>query len=439
MEAKGGSGANAGAQSVTRVLTASAVGTIVEWYDFFIYGNAAGLVLAPLFFPQIDPVAGILASWATYALGFLVRPVGGLLFGYLGDRVGRKPVMIATLTLMGVATAAIGLLPTYDQIGIAAPIALLILRMLQGLGSGAEYAGAILLAGENTRGRRGLFAAVPPASVDVAILVAAGVFSLVSFLPKDQFMAWGWRVPFLLATVAVGIGYYIRRGVMETPEFAKVQTQGKVARMPLLEVIRAQPRGVLVALGINVIVTLGYVYQAWSLTYLTKTLGMPQSVALNALMISAAVGVVGSLLWGKLSDIVGRRPVMIFGSVFTIAFAYPFFWMMDGKDPLMIYIAMTLGLVVGHRAVYAVQSSYYVDLFRPQYRYSGIALAREPTLAFISGPLPLVATYLVASVGGAWWPIALIMIGLSAVTFVALMFAPAAERERDRQAAADQS
>jgi MHS family shikimate/dehydroshikimate transporter-like MFS transporter len=421
-----------GQPSVARVLTASAVGTIIEWYDFFIYGNAAGLIFAPLFFPQIDPVVGVLAAWGTYALGFLVRPVGGLLFGYLGDRVGRKPVMITSLIIMGVSTALIGLLPTYDQIGIAAPIALLTLRMLQGLGSGAEYAGAVLLAGENTRARRGLFAAVPPASVDVAILVAAGVFALVSLLPKEQFMAWGWRIPFLLAVIAVGVGYYIRRGVTETPEFSAVQSQGKVARMPLFDVIRAQPIGVLVALGINVVVTLGYVYQAWSLTYLTKTLGMPQSVALNALMISAAIGVVGSLLWGALSDRIGRRAVMIFGSLFTIAFAFPFFWMMDGKNPLMVYLAMTLGLVVGHRAVYAVQSSYYVDLFKPQYRYSGIALAREPTTAFISGPLPLVATMLVASVGGAWWPIALIMMILGSVTFVALLFTPAAERERDR-------
>jgi MFS family permease len=418
--------------SAARTLSASGVGTIAEWYDFFIYGNAAALVFGPLFFPQYDPLTGILASYATYALGFAVRPIGGLAFGYMGDKYGRKPVLIATLLLMGFSTAAIGLLPTYDMIGIWAPVLLLTLRILQGLGSGAEYAGAILLAGEHSQTRRGFFAAFPPAAVDLAIIVAAGVFALFALLPNDQFMAWGWRIPFLLALVSVAVGYFIRRRVMETPEFTEVKATGKVARMPIAEVIRHQPRGVIVALGINVIVTLGYVYQVWTLTYITSTIGQSRSVALNALMISAAVGVFGSLAWGALSDYVGRKSIMIFGSLFTIVFAFPFFWMMGTRDPLLIYVALTLALVVGHRAVYAVQASYYVDLFKPQFRYSGIALAREPTLAFISGPLPLVATALIAAAGGAYWPMALVIMFLAAVTLVALLYAPAAERERDR-------
>jgi MFS transporter, MHS family, shikimate and dehydroshikimate transport protein len=410
--------------SVRRAVGASTIGTIVEWYDFFIYGNASALVFGPLFFPSEDPLAGILASYAAYALGFMVRPIGGLLFGYIGDKRGRKPVLIATLMLMGLSTVAIGFLPTYQSIGIWAPVLLLLLRILQGLGSGAEYAGAVLVAGEYSVRRRGFFAAFPAAAVDIAIIVAAAVFAATNVLPNEQFLAWGWRIPFLLAIISVVVGYFVRRRVMETPEFTALERQGRIARTPVLDVLREQPRAVFVAMGVNVIITLGYVYQVWTLTYITNTLGLSRSVALNGLIISAAIGVIGSLAFGALSDRIGRRAVMMGGALFTVFFAFPFFWMLGTRDPLMIYAALTLGLVVGHRTVYAAQASFYVDLFKPQYRYSGIALAREPTLAFIGGPLPLVATALVAGAGGAYWPMAIVMMVLAAITAVAVAMAP---------------
>jgi MFS transporter, MHS family, shikimate and dehydroshikimate transport protein len=421
----------AGRGSVFRAVGASTIGTIVEWYDFYIYGTAAALVLNKLFFPSLDPVAGILASYAAYAIGFLVRPIGGLVFGYFGDKYGRKPVLIATLMLMGFSTAAIGLLPTYNSIGIAAPILLIVLRMLQGLGAGAEYSGAVLFAAEYSGTRRGFWASWPPAAVDAAIVLSAGVFALFSMLPSEQFLAWGWRIPFLLSLVAVGIGYFVRRRILETPEFTKVEAKARTARMPVWELIRTQPRAVVVAMGANVIMNVGYVYQVYVLTYMTKQLGVSQATALTSLVIAATCGAVASIVFGTISDRVGRRKVMLFGSLFTAAYAFPFFWLLQTRNPVVISIAMTVGLVVGLRTVFGVQPAFYAELFPVRFRFSGIALARETTGAFIGGPLPLVATALVAAAGGAFWPVAVLMVIMALTTALAIVMAPKAATEPD--------
>jgi MFS family permease len=411
---------------------ASTIGTVVEWYDFYLYGTAAALVLNKVFFPNYDPLVGILASYATFAVGYLVRPFGGVLFGHFGDKYGRKPVLIATLLLMGFGTAAIGLLPTYGAIGIAAPILLLLLRMLQGLGAGAEYAGAILFAAEYGSTRRGFFASWPPSATDLSIAISAGVFFLFSLMPEDQFIAWGWRIPFLLSLVAVGIGYFVRRRILETPEFTAVKDQARMTRAPAWELITKHPGRVLVAMGANVGPSVGYVYTVYALGFMTRQLGVPQTTALTALVIAAFCGSIACVLYGRLSDTIGRRPIMIAGSLFGALYAFPFFWLLETRNPVVIVLAMIVGFAVGLRAVFGVQPSFYTELFEVRLRYSGIALARETTGALIGGPLPLVATAAVAAVGGSWWPVAALMIVFNCVTVIAMLLAPAPALEANR-------
>jgi MFS family permease len=412
-----------------QAIGASTIGTVVEWYDFYLYGTAAALVLNKVFFPNYDPLVGILASYATFAVGYLVRPFGGVLFGHFGDKYGRKPVLIATLLLMGFGTAAIGLLPTYGAIGIAAPILLLLLRLLQGLGAGAEYAGAILFAAEYGSTRRGFFASWPPSATDLAIALSAGIFFLFALMPQDQFIAWGWRVPFLLSLVAVGIGYFVRRRILETPEFSAIKDQARKTRAPAWELLTNHPGRVLVAMGANVGPCVGYVYTVYTLGYMTRQLGVSQTTALIALVIAAACGSIACVLYGRLSDAIGRRPIMIAGSLFGALYAFPFFWLLETRNPVVIVLAMVVGFAVGLRAVFGVQPSFYTELFDVRLRYSGIALARETTGALIGGPLPLIATAAVAAVGGAWWPVAALMVVCNCVTVLAMVLAPAPAQE----------
>jgi MHS family shikimate/dehydroshikimate transporter-like MFS transporter len=425
--------ATAGASTTRRQSSgASTIGTIIEWYDFYLYGTAAALVLNKVFFPNYDPLVGVLASYATFAVGYLVRPFGGVLFGHFGDKYGRKPVLIATLLLMGFGTAAIGLLPTYGAIGIAAPIMLLLLRLVQGLGAGAEYAGAVLFAAEYGSTRRGFFASWPPSATDLAIALSAGVFFLFALLPENQFVAWGWRVPFLLSIVAVGIGYFVRRRILETPEFSAVKDTARLTRAPAWELITNHPGRVLVAMGANVGPCIGYVYTVYTLGFMTRQLGVSQATALTALVIAALCGSLACVLYGRLSDIIGRRTIMIAGSLFGALYAFPFFWLLETRNPIVIVLAMVVGFAVGLRAVFGVQPSFYTELFEVRLRYSGIALARETTGALIGGPLPLVATAAVAAVAGAWWPVAALMVLCNCTTVIAMMLAPAHAQETNR-------
>lgn len=415
--------------SILQAVGASTVGTVIEWYDFYLYGTAAALVLNKVFFPNVDPLVGILATYATFAVGYVVRPFGGVIFAHFGDKHGRKPVLIATLLLMGLSTAAIGLLPTYNAIGIAAPILLLLLRLLQGLGAGAEYSGAILFSAEYSTIRRGFFTSWPPSATDLAIALSAGVFALFALLPEDQFLAWGWRIPFLLSLLAVGVGYFVRRRILETPEFTAVKAEGRVLRVPVMELLRNHRRRVLVAMGVNVGPSVGYVYTVYAIGFMTRQLGVPQSTALTALVIAALCGSVASVLFGALSDRIGRRGIMMAGSWFTIAFSFPFFWLLETRNPVLITLAMAVGFAIGLRSIFGVQPAFYTELFETRLRFSGIALAREVTGAVVGGPLPLVATAAVAAAGGAWWPVAVLMMALGLVTVVAVACAPPAAVE----------
>ncbi|HXP74263.1 MAG TPA: MFS transporter [Stellaceae bacterium] len=418
-----------------RAVGATTAGTLLEWYDYFIYGTAAALVFGKVFFPNLSGVVGLLASYSTFAIGFAVRPIGAFVLAHLGDRIGRKPILVGTLWLMGISTTLIGVLPTYDSIGIWAPLLLIVCRILQGLGTGAEYSGAVTMATEYAPGRRGLIGAFPPITADLAILISSAVFLIVqSVTSPEAFMSWGWRVPFLLAVVGLVIGQYLRSRVDESPAFKETQQKREIAphaKAPFAEIITEHPRLLLVGMGATIMITAGYLYQVWSLSYLTTTLGMPRSVALNATMISAAVAAASSLFFGWLSDKIGWRPVMLFGAICALIVPFPMFWAFETHDATIVYIALTIGLVLGQRPVYAVQPKFYHQLFPTRLRYSGIAWSREIVQALVAGTLPFIATALVASFGNSYVPVALLMVFLGAVTLAALLAAPREPFESD--------
>jgi len=411
-------------RGLASTIAASTIGTIVEWYDFLLYATAAALIFNKLFFPQFDPVAGTIASFAAYAVGFAVRPIGGIVFGALGDRIGRKPVLLATLILMGLATSLIGLLPTYAQAGIWAPVLLVALRVMQGFGAGAEYAGAIVMAAEAAPGRRGFFASLPAAAVDLATVTSAGIFALFSLMPEDIFLAWGWRLPFLLSFAILILGAYIRRRVPESPEFVAIKERHREARMPIVTLLKNYPGAVLAAMGANLGPNLSYVFQTFTLAYATSKLGFAKETILTGVMVSSTVGAVACIVFGSLSDIFGRRPVMIIGAIYTALYALVYFQILGTGTPWIAVLAMTAGHALGARSMFGVQPSFYCDLFPPEVRYSAIAFAREVTGAVVLGPLPLVATALLAQYNGSVWPIAALTAGMSLITLVSVALAP---------------
>ena len=386
-------------------LAASSVGTILEWYDFALYGAASALVFNKIFFPHFDPIAGTMAAFAAYAVGFVIRPIGGILFGNLGDRYGRKPVLLATLTLMGISTTLIGLLPTYDQVGIWAPIGLVLLRAIQGLGAGAEYGGAILVAAESAPNRRGFYASFPAAAVDVALVIATSLFALLQLMPQDDLLAWGWRIPFLLGSVVFALSLLVRRHMSETDDFVRTAKGRSPTRAPLARVLRDHRRELLLAAGANFAPSLSYVFQIFSLSYAVTQLKVPTSTILVGVLLSGAAGAVGSLTFGALSDCYGRARLILIGGLFTALFAFPFFALLGTGIPAVIWFAVVVAHL-GERIAFGAQPAFYAELFPVELRYSGIALAREVTGAVIAGPLPLVATALVATSGGSPWLVA---------------------------------
>lgn len=410
---------------VGRAVAASTVGTAIEWYDFFVYGVAAAVVLNRLFFPEADRAAGTLASFAVFGVGFLFRPVGGLFFANLGDRIGRRPVLIMTLLLMGVSTTLIGLLPTYGEIGLWAPALLVVLRALQGMGAGAELGGAALMASEHAPERRGFYASFPAAGLSVGILLSLLAFTAVSALPEDDFLAWGWRVPFLASILVLGVGLFIRARVSETPDFVEVKEAGNEARVPVVAVVRDSSKNLFLAMGATFASHgYGFVVQVFLLSYVTTQLGLPRSTALTAAVIANAVGILSLPAFGALSDRVGRRAVIMGGATFGLLFAFPLFWMLDTGDTLLVWLAFTLGIAVCVNSMFAPQGAYFTELFDPRVRYSGFVAAREMSAVLVAGPAPLVAAALLAWTGGEPWSISAYLALLSLITLVAAYLAP---------------
>ena len=412
--------------TLRHVMLAAAVGSALEWYDFFIYGTASALVFGELFFPKYDVTVATLASFATFAVGFLARPFGGLFFGHFGDRMGRKPMLVATLLLVGGGTFLIGLLPTYASAGIWAPVLLLLLRLMQGFGAGAEYGGAVIMAVEFAPpGKRGLYGGFAPLGVTVGNLLAAGVFYLVTMLSKDQLLAWGWRIPFLVSLVLLGLGVYIRARVTETPVFTAAAAKRPPLKAPAIEALRRHPRNFFVVVGARLAENgLGYLFPVFGLSYVINTLHMSRETAISGVMLGNFAEIFGIIFFSWLSDKIGRRPVYMGGALFSAAFAFPFFLLVGTLNPLLIWLAFILIMGIGGGAMFGPQAAYFAELFGPRLRYSGFAFARELGSIIAGGPSPFIAALLVTWLAGAPWGVACYVILLSLLTAFAIWCGP---------------
>jgi metabolite-proton symporter len=386
-----------GGSSLRRVIAASLIGTTIEWYDFFLYGSAAALIFNKLFFPSFDPLVGTLLAFATYAVGFVARPLGGVVFGHFGDRIGRKRLLMLSLVIMGVATVLIGLLPSYATIGVWAPAGLIALRLLQGFAVGGEWGGAVLMAAEHGDAkRRGFWASWPQAGVAAGSLLSAGVLAIMAnLLSEAEFLAWGWRVPFLLSAVLVAVGWYIRNRVAESPMFEKLLEETEVTtKLPVLEVIRERPKAILLGAGLRIGENISYyILTVFSLTFLVDVSKESRSLALNALLIGAAVQFFAIPLLARLSDRIGRRPVYAFGGFALALFIFAFFPMLaSGRNGLVI-AAIVIGLVL-HAAMYGPQAAFITELFPTRIRYSGVSIAYQLTSIFAGSLAPIIALWL---------------------------------------------
>jgi MFS transporter, MHS family, shikimate and dehydroshikimate transport protein len=413
-------------QSLRQVALASFIGTTIEWYDFFLYGTAAALIFNDLFFPKVDPTIGTLAAFATFGVGFAARPIGGIVFGHFCDRAGRKSMLVISLLIMGLATAAIGILPSYASIGIAAPIILVVLRLAQGLGVGGEWGGAVLMAVEHApKGKRGLYGSFPQMGVPAGLFGATVIFAIMQAATTEaQFNSWGWRVPFLFSIVLVAVGLFIRMRLMESPAFQQVKDSGTEAPKPIVDVIKTQPREVLVAMGMRIAENgVFYIFTVFVLAYAEDTLKLGKSTMLTGVAIAAFIGLFTVPLWGALSDRFGRKPLYMGGAVFSTLFAFPFFMLVDTKQTVLVWLAIVLGVNVGHDLMYGPQGAYYAEMFGTRVRYSGASLGYQLASVLSGGFAPLIAAALLAANGDDPTLVAVYMVVMGLITVTATFFA----------------
>uniref|UniRef100_A0AAU2VUU4 Putative proline/betaine transporter n=1 Tax=Streptomyces sp. NBC_00008 TaxID=2903610 RepID=A0AAU2VUU4_9ACTN len=415
-----------------RTMVASTVGTVMEWYDFNLYGLASALIFGPLFFGS-SSTGGTLASFATFAVGFAARPIGGMLFGHLGDRIGRKYVLLITMMGMGVMTTLIGVLPTHAAVGIWAPVLLILLRVCQGIAVGGEFAGATLLTVENAPpGKRGLYGAIPAMGTGAGFVLASAVFGLVSMLPDDSFESWGWRIPFLLSAFLVLFGLWVRKGIEETPVFAELEESGERERFPLLATVKRQPGAILRVLGITVSgFVWGYLIQAFALSYATKELDIEKSTMLWSIALASALEIAAIPFWGWLSDRIGRRVTVAIGLACTIAYALPFFQLLETRNTGLIFLAMVIAIPICKDMVFGPQAALVAELFDARIRYSGVSVGREFGGAIFGGTAPFIGTALQAS-SDSIVPVALYVMAGCVVTAIAVF--AGRETARDEQA-----
>ncbi|WP_375458936.1 MFS transporter [uncultured Enterovirga sp.] len=415
-----------GSAQMRRVVMSSVVGTAVEWYDFLIYGTASALVFNKLFFPSFDPAVGTIAAFASYGVGFLARPLGAAIFGHFGDKVGRKKMLAATIIIMGIGTFLIGCLPTYAQIGIWAPILLVLLRLVQGIGLGGEWGGAVLMVVENAPTKhRGFFGSLVQVGNPIGNIAAIGIFAAMSQLPESEFLGWAWRIPFLISILLVGVGLFIRMRLEETPAFRNVEASKDVARLPVVEVITQHPRAFLTAVGLKISeIAWASIGSVFAISYVTGTLGLPRSVILNGLLAASFVALFSIPLFGWMSDRVGRKTMFYASCLFCIAFAFPFFWLLDTKDTTIITLTIVVAISFGQMVGFGIGAPFYSELFAARLRYSGASLGFQIGAAISGGLTPFAAASLMAWSGGATWPISIYLIVAALITLAATAVAP---------------
>jgi metabolite-proton symporter len=382
-----------------KAVIASTIGTTIEWYDFFLYGTAAGLIFGKLFFPNSDPLTATLAAFGTYFIGFVGRPIGAAIFGHYGDRIGRKATLIATLLCMGIATFLIAFVPTYESIGIWGAVILTILRMFQGIGVGGEWGGSVLLAMEwsRTHGQRGLVASWPQFGVPCGLFLANLAVLAFSAWSGDQFATWGWRIPFALSVVLVGIGLWIRLGIMETPVFQQLLDDKRIEPAPILEVIKQQPKEIILSALLRMSEQAPfYIFTAFVFAYAVGTLKMSRDLILWAVMAAACVSFVTIPLSGHISDLIGRRKMYLIGAATTGIFGFVYFGLVDTAVPSLVFIAIVLSLIP-HDMQYGPQAALIAEAFTPRLRYSGASLGYQLASVIAGGPAPLIATALFAA------------------------------------------
>jgi metabolite-proton symporter len=408
-----------------KAVIASTIGTTIEWYDFFLYGTAAGLVFAKLYFPNEDPLTATLAAFATYFIGFVGRPIGAAIFGHYGDRIGRKATLIATLLLMGIATFLIAFVPTYQSIGIWGAVILTVLRMIQGIGVGGEWGGSVLLAMEWSRhhGQRGLVASWPQFGVPCGLFLSNLAVLAFSAWSGDEFATWGWRVPFALSIVLVGVGLWIRLGILETPVFRQLVEDNKIEPAPLREVIKKQPKEIILSALVRMAEQAPfYIFTAFIFAYAVSTLHLPRNLILTAVLVAACVSFISIPLFGHISDRIGRRNMYLIGAVTVGAFGFLYFAMVDTAIPALVFMAIVLSLIP-HDMQYGPQAALIAEAFTPRLRYSGSSLGYQLASIIAGGPAPLIATALFAAYQTGY-AIAIYIAACAVVSILAAVFMP---------------
>lgn len=410
-------------KDLRKVLIASVVGSAVEWFDYFLYGTVAALVFNQLFFVTDDPAFGTLYAFATFALAFFIRPLGGIIFSHVGDRIGRKKTLVMTLSLMGVSTFLMGILPTYDMVGIWAPVLLIILRLMQGLGLGGEWGGALLLAVEYApKEKRGLFGSVPQMGVTIGMLMGTIALSIMTLLPEEAFLTWGWRVPFLLSALLVWFGLWIRKGIEETPSFQKAQQQGEIAKLPIVATFKYHWKEVLIATGAKVVETAPfYIFGTFIVSYATEQLDFSRTTTLNAVTIGTIVTTLLIPVMGSLSDKVGRKKLYVGGSILMILYAFPYFWLIHQGSDILLIVATVIGLGIIWAPITAVLGTMFSEIFSPEVRYTGVSLGYQIGAAVAGGTAPLVATALLMKFNYSYIPVAIYIIFTALISLLAVL------------------